>query len=90
MPNTFIKEDEDPEYDILISANDVVIYLDLRWKELEYNRVSINIDGNKIYVTDSMNNRVIKVISLPIRIDPLTLTYKHKNGIFILQGNKLN
>ncbi|WP_338600834.1 hypothetical protein V6M85_12745 [Sulfolobus tengchongensis] len=90
MANAFIREDEDPDYDIIISSNSVVIYLDLRGKEIVYDKVNIKTDGNKIYVTDSSANRLIKIIPLPAKVDPLTLTYKYKNGIFILQGNKIN
>ncbi|MDT7861900.1 MAG: hypothetical protein RRA45_06775 [Saccharolobus sp.] len=90
MANIFIREDEDPDYDVYVKDGNVVIYLDLRGKEVTYDKIIAKTDGNKIFILDSNNNRIIKIITLPIKIDPSTLTFKHKNGIFILQGNRVN
>ncbi len=90
MPNVFIREDEDPDYDIYIGQDKVVIYLDLRGKEVTYSKILIKSDGEKIYIFNSVNNSIVKIISLPTRIDSSSVTFNHKNGIFIIQGNKLN
>ncbi|AOL15952.1 hypothetical protein BFU36_03550 [Sulfolobus sp. A20] len=90
MPNVFIREDEDPDYDVYISQDKVVIYLDLRGKEVTYNRILIKSDGEKIYILNSVNNSIVKIIALPTRIDSSTVTFNYKNGIFIIQGNKVN
>ena len=90
MPDVFIREDEDPDYDVFLTSNSLLIYLDLRGKEVAYDKVYIRTDGSKIYVLDSRNNNLLKIIILPVKINPSSLMYNYKNGIFILKCNKSN
>lgn len=91
MPIIVENNDEDPDVDIFIQKNGTVtVYVDLRGRELKYDNIRAKTDGNKLYLYDSSRNSVIKIISLPTKVDSNYISLSVKYGTLIILLKKQN
>ncbi|MCY0859639.1 MAG: hypothetical protein OWQ54_04340 [Sulfolobaceae archaeon] len=91
MPIIVENNDEDPDVDIFLKNDGTVaVYVDLRGRELKYDNIRARTDGNKLYLFDSTKNYVIKVISLPTKVDSNYISLNVKYGILIILLKKVN
>jgi len=80
---------DDPDVDILMSSNALKVLVDLRGKDLKNENVLVKADKEGVYIFDKENKNVVKVISLPERVDPNSISFMEKFGTYIITLKKL-
>jgi len=80
---------DDPDVDILMSSNALKVLVDLRGKDLKNENVLVKADKEGVYIFDKENKNVVKVISLPERVDPNSISLIEKFGTYIIILKKL-
>jgi len=80
---------DDPDVDILMSSNALKVLVDLRGKDLKNENVLVKADKEGLYIFDKENKNVVKVISLPERVDPNSISLIEKFGTYIITLKKL-
>jgi len=80
---------EDPDVDILTSDNALKVFVDLRGRDLKNENLVVKADKEGVYIFDKEKKSVIKVISLPERVDPSSISFIEKHGTYIITLKKM-
>uniref|UniRef100_A0A2U9IN60 ArsA HSP20-like domain-containing protein n=1 Tax=Acidianus sulfidivorans JP7 TaxID=619593 RepID=A0A2U9IN60_9CREN len=81
---------DDPDVDIITTNRDIKIFIDLRGKGLEVDKLLLRADNLHIYIYDPISNTIIKIVNLPDAIEPLTLTVNQRNDTIALTVKKIS
>ncbi len=75
---------DDPEVDFLQRENEVEIFLDLRFRDVDLNKVEVRSDSTMLYAYDKSSNNVIKIVALPFKLSSISIS--SRNGILVIKS----
>ncbi|ARM76100.1 hypothetical protein [Acidianus manzaensis] len=81
---------DDPDVDIISTKKYLKVFVDLRGKDLQVDKLLLRADNLHIYIYDPISNMIIKIINLPEIVEPLSLTINQRNDTITLTVKKIN
>lgn len=81
---------DDPDVDIIDSVKDIKIFIDLRGKDIEVDKLLFRADNIHLYIYDPISNMIIKIVNLPELIEPSSINITQNNGTITVIVKKIS
>lgn len=81
---------DDSDVDVIDTANDVRIFIDLRGKDFEVDKLRFRADNTHLYIYDLKSGSVVKIVNLAEAIEPNSINIVKKNGTITIIAKKIS